>query len=198
MPLKGWYNRGYLPHFDGGEICQFITFRLFDSMPQNLIEAWKIELSQEKVRDFDAALRRRIEIFLDSGYGCCYLKENAVAEIFRDSLFHLDDSKFKLISWIVMPNHVHLLIKPLPGMSLLSIMRSLKGWTARESNKVLQRQGIFWQRDYFDRFIRNHKHYLTTVDYIENNPVKAGLCENAEDWIFSSAYKGNANFPVRK
>jgi putative transposase len=61
----GWHSRGYLPHFDGGEIPQFITFRLADSMPQSLLDRWREELSREQNVNVDAALRKRIELFLE-------------------------------------------------------------------------------------------------------------------------------------
>jgi putative transposase len=77
----GWHSRGYLPHFDGGEIPQFITFRLGDSLPQTVLDKWRIELQKETGIDIDAALRRRIEAYLDQGYGQCYLKDARVATI---------------------------------------------------------------------------------------------------------------------
>jgi putative DNA methylase len=67
-------------------------------------------------------------------------------------------------------------------------MHSIKSYTGSEANKMLKRKGAFWQEDYFDRYIRNSKHYVAVVDYIENNPVKARLCKNPEDWPYSSAY----------
>lgn len=86
-----------------------------------------------------------------------------------------------------MPNHAHVLFKPLPGFTLSSIMKGLKGNTAYQANSLLDRKGQFWHPDYFDRFIRDQDHFEKTVRYIENNPVKAGLVSNAEEWRFSSA-----------
>ena len=86
-----------------------------------------------------------------------------------------------------MPNHVHLLCTPVTGHSLEEIMHSLKSYTANEANKILGREGRFWQKEYFDRYIRNARHFAKVVAYIENNPVKARLCKKAEDWPFSSA-----------
>lgn len=185
--VKGWHRRGKLPHFDGGEICQFITFRLFDSMPQNVLERWKLELENEEKEVFEQELRKKIEGYLDSGYGSCFLKNEGVAEIVQNALFHLEGEKFKLIAWVIMPNHIHLLLKPLPNISLTTIMQSIKGFSAYQSNKLLGRKGSFWQKDYFDRYIRHEKHYWATIAYIENNPVKANLCQNAQDWKFGSA-----------
>jgi hypothetical protein len=72
----GWHSRGYLPHFDGGEIPQFITSRLADSMPQKLLDKWKEELSSEQTINVDAALRKRIETYLDQGYVGVLLKRS--------------------------------------------------------------------------------------------------------------------------
>jgi REP element-mobilizing transposase RayT len=66
-------------------------------------------------------------------------------------------------------------------------MHSLKSYTANEANKTLGREGRFWQKEYFDRYIRNARHFASVMAYIENNPVKARLCEKAEDWPFNSA-----------
>jgi REP element-mobilizing transposase RayT len=87
-----------------------------------------------------------------------------------------------------MPNHVHLLCTPAAGHDLAGIMHSLKSFTSNEANQLLGRKGRFWQKEYFDRYIRNARHFAKVVAYIENNPVKARLCEKAEDWPFGSAW----------
>ncbi len=79
----GWHSRGYLPHFDGGELPQFITFRLADSMPQELLDRWREELGNESNIDVDAAIRKRIELYLDQGYGECYLRHPRIARLCR-------------------------------------------------------------------------------------------------------------------
>jgi putative DNA methylase len=88
-----------------------------------------------------------------------------------------------------MPNHIHVLLRPRPGHKLETIVHSLKSYTALEANKVLGREGQFWMREVFDRYIRDQEHFARTFRYIENNPVKAGLCARPEDWEFSSACK---------
>jgi REP element-mobilizing transposase RayT len=87
-----------------------------------------------------------------------------------------------------MPNHVHLLLRPRPANMLEKIMHSFKSFTALEANKVLGRTGSFWMREAFDRYIRDQEHFGRVFRYIENNPVKAGLCVSREDWEFSSAH----------
>jgi REP element-mobilizing transposase RayT len=184
----GWHSRGYLPHFDGGEIPQFITFRLADSMPQELLDKWREELSNEQNVNVDAALRKRIEFFLDSGYGECYLKDPRVAESVQNSFLFFDDKRYRMTAWVVMPNHTHVLLTPSAGHELSEILRSLKSYTANEANKILRRSGQFWQPESFDRWVRDADHFAKVIAYIENNPVKARLCEKPEDWPYSSAW----------
>ncbi len=184
----GWQSRGYLPHFDGGEICQFITFHLSDALPPKIIAGWKLEFEREKDVKAQIELYRRIENYADKGYGKCYLKIEAAAAQAQKSLLHFDAVRYKLIAWVIMPNHVHFLLKPINNHSLSEIMKKYKSFTSHEINRILHRRGQFWQEDYFDRYIRNYEHYEKTVSYIENNPVKAGLCEKPVDWKYSSAY----------
>ena len=105
----------------------------------------------------------------------------------EESLLHFDGQRYRLSSWVVMPNHVHMLIMPFAEWSLSRIMKDMKSFTSREANKFLGRRGQFWMEDYFDRYIRDRKHFASAITYIENNPVKARLCARPEDWPFSSA-----------
>ncbi len=175
-----------MPHFDGGEIVQFITFRLGDSLPKKVIEKWQKELELELISEIE--YHRKIDKYLDKSHGECYLKDKKIAELVEDTLFYFDNKKYKLIAYVLMPNHAHILIKPLKNQSLASIMHSLKSYTSHEANKILVREGKFWSKEYFDRFMRDYEHFVKTVDYIHNNPVKAGLCERFDEWRFSSAY----------
>jgi REP element-mobilizing transposase RayT len=179
----GWHGRGYLPHFEGGEVAQFVTVRLKDSLPQSVVERWRRELGREE----EAELRRRVEAYLDEGYGAASLKEPRVASVVQNALLYHDGVRYRLAAWVVMPNHLHLLASPCGGYTLSGILHSLKSYSASEANKILDRKGAFWMEDYFDRYIRNLAHYERTVAYIENNPVKAKLCRTPEEWPFSSA-----------
>lgn len=188
-PGVGWHGRGYLPHFDGGEIPQTVTFRLYDSLPQSVLERWREELNYDEARgkEVDAEMRRRVEQYLDRGCGAAYLKDARVARMVQDALLHFDGVRYRLSAWVVMPNHVHLLATPCVGHTLARIMHSIKSYTAHEANKLLKRDGTFWQKESFDRYIRDARHFAAAVRYIENNPVKAGLCRAPEEWPFSSA-----------
>jgi REP element-mobilizing transposase RayT len=182
----GWHSRGYLPHFDAGEIAQTITFRLADSLPYIVLERWKRELERES-HNVQSALRKRVEYYLDQGYGSCALKSIRVATMVEGALLHFDGQRYRLSAWVVMPNHVHTRLMPLAEWSLSRIIKDMKSFTSREANKFLGRRGQFWMEDYFDRYIRDRKHFANAVAYIENNPVKAHLCKRPEEWPFSSA-----------
>jgi REP element-mobilizing transposase RayT len=184
----GWHSRGYLPHFDGRALPQFITFHLADSVPLKVIQLWRRELKMLKDNEERIVLQRRIEKYLDQGYGEAFLKLPEVANMVQDSLLKLDDSRYHLFSWVVMPNHLHSLMTRFEEHELSNILHSLKSFTAHKANKILCREGQFWIEDYYDRYIRSEDHFERTVKYIENNPVKAGLCSRPEDWPYSSAW----------
>ena len=133
-------------------------------------------------------MQRRIDVYLDQGYGSCYLKDPAIAAMVEESLLDRDGIDYKLSVWVVMPNHTHSLLRRFEDKHIEDIVDAHKGYTAHKANEYLNRSGHFWMEDYFDRFIRNEEHYWNTVRYIENNPVKARLCKEPSDWPFSSAW----------
>jgi len=98
--------------------------------------------------------------------------------------------KYLLQAFVVMPDHLHLILKPINGSSLAEIMKAIKGGSAFEINKKLQRKGRFWQIENFDHLIRNEHGLREKWDYIKENPVKAKLVKEAEDYPFSSFYCG--------
>jgi REP element-mobilizing transposase RayT len=184
--FKGWYSRGYLPHFDAPGTWQFITYRLADSIPAELRQEWaeamKLEDDREKFR--------RMELMLDRGLGKCHLREPHMAQMVQDNLWFHDSKAYRLLAWVIMPNHQHILAEMWKQLGV--VLKNWKSYTGSEANKMLGQVGdTFWQADYFDRYIRNQEHYLKVVRYIENNPVKAGLVREPAQWPWSSAgYRG--------
>ena len=177
MSPNGWHSRGYLPHFDSPETLRVVTFRFVDSLPAEAIE--KLRAAAESISTAER------DSFLDAGAGACWLQRPEVAEIVETALLHFDGERYRLIAWTIMPNHVHVLIELLSQHSLGSIVSSWKRFSARAANQVIGRSGPFWQDDYWDTYIRDERHFESTVGYIENNPVKAGLVGAAEDWPWS-------------
>ena len=174
---RGWHSRGYLPHFDSPETIQFVTFRLADSLPRAVIEALQAEA--------DAV--QRIDHELDGGFGACLLRRPEISELVQDALLHFDDDRYRLLAWCLMPNHVHVVIEILGNHSLSDIVRSWKSFTSRRANIQLGRSGPLWHADYFDRYIRDEEHLARTIEYVEQNPVKAGLSAASTEWLWSSA-----------
>ena len=152
-----WHSRGYLPHFDSGEILQSITFHLGDAMPKSVITRWKGELVQLEEKDAQIELYERVEKYLDKGHGECFLQNRLIAPMVQNALLYFDGERYKLIAWVIMPNHIHILLKPKADNSLSDIVHSIKSFTAQKANKMLNRRGKFWQEDYFDRYIRDSK-----------------------------------------
>lgn len=202
--------RGYLPHIEGKQY-QMITFRLYDSVPREVVDGWKEMLSflgsltssqreQREPRRHSFStykteadrLLALLDKYEDAGYGSCVLKDDKVAKIVHDAIFFYHGKKYNVISWCIMPNHVHVLIEVMKNISLSSILHSWRSFSSNEINKVLNHSGRLWMPEYFDRFIRDNDHFNNVVDYIHNNPVKAGLVKEATDYKWSSA--GYANF----
>ena len=157
-----------------------------------MISVWKRELAltgDETAADDPrrAELRKRVERYVDQGHGACWLRDERIARQVEDALFHFDGVRYRLLAWVVMPNHVHVLIETRPGFPLADIIHSWKSYTAKQANQTLERVGAFWMPDYFDRYIRDEQHLVAVTNYIEQNPVKAGLVRSAGDWQWSSA-----------
>jgi REP element-mobilizing transposase RayT len=189
-PHKGWYSRDYLPHFDRPGLVQGVTMRLHDSMPQSLLDRWAEELQHLPPNQREAEHYKRLAAYLDSGRGACWLRDARLAGILENTLLHFDDERYRLLAWVIMPNHTHLLVETLPEWPVEKLVQSWKSWSAKRSNEVLGRSGPFWFRDYHDRYIRDGDHFASAKRYIEENPVKAHLCPTPTDWRWSSAWKG--------
>ena len=189
LPPPHWHSRGYLPHFDGGGLTQFLTFRLAGSLPAAKLAQWEEELKHLPENGRDVERRKRIEAWLDRPGADGWLRNERIARIVEDALLRFDADRYRLHAWVVMPNHVHALITIAPAQNLSAILHSWKSFTATQANRVLGRRGKFWQEEYFDRFLRDAEHFAKAVDYIEMNPVKSGLCRAKGEWRFGSAWR---------
>jgi REP element-mobilizing transposase RayT len=175
--FQGWHERGYLPHRDEPDLTQFVTFRLADSFPEELREPWEKLLLIED----DRQRRALLEAWLDLGHGVCHLRDAHIAAIVAAALRHFDGTRYRLIAWVVMPNHVHVLFE-VGSTPMAKVVQGWKRHTAREANQLLGQNGAFWQPDYWDTYMRGDEHQQRTIRYIRNNPVKAGLVTEYQDW----------------
>lgn len=202
-PLRsGIHSRGYLPHVKRENASYFVTFRLADSLPKEILLRFESEYA-EAVRcspanappDFNEEIKRdlylKVERYLDRGAGECYLRQPQIADMIAEALRYCDGKHYVLDDWVVMPNHVHVILWPIPNFTLSSILRSRKRQMARQANLILNRTGeTFWQRESYDHWIRNDDEKAHIRRYIRMNPVSAGLCQFPEDWKWSSAWPG--------
>jgi len=107
--------------------------------------------------------------------------------VVQNTLLFFDGERYRLLGWCIMPNHVHVVFEMLDTHSLSAILKGWKSFTSKQANAQLARSGSFWGADYFDRYMRNQVHLMQTIEYVENNPVKAGLVSEPSAWPWSSA-----------
>jgi REP element-mobilizing transposase RayT len=139
-----------------------VTFRLSDALPAAVLEELRADTSLRT----DAERREHAEAYLDASHGACYPRDPAVAALVQKALLHFDSERYRLLAWSVMPNHVHTLIKVLPASGLAQVLHGWKSLTAHEANRMLDRSGAFWQKEHWDRYIRDEEHFANAVRYI--------------------------------
>ncbi len=199
--MNEWFSRGYLPHRHKAGLKQHITFHLYDSIPDTAwsrlhyqLELLTNELKDENKDESAKIIRmqkiKKIEGYLDAGYGSCLLKNQQASKVVKETLLKHDGLNYNLLAWCVMPSHVHVLVKT-TDVPFCNVVHSWKSFTAKEINSIYMRSGRVWHREYFDRFIRDEGHLKTAIEYIESNPVNAKLVAKKELWPFSSAWKEN-------
>ena len=182
LPYSTIQYRGKLPHLfkEGG--TYFVTFRLGDAVikkSSNHHQKREIsKLTAEEIFEFSEPAIQQ---------GMCILKEKSIAEMIQNALLFFHKERYYLYAWCIMPNHVHTVVSPFNPYSLSAILHTWKSFTAKEINKSLGTSGVIWERESFNHLVRNEEYLKRFIDYIEYNPVKAGLCNKPEEWLFSSA-----------
>jgi len=214
-PLRsGTHTRGYLPHVKREGATYFVTFRLADSLPKEVLVQIQAERAQRLtsfyaqkemasaagtqtpattlLEEIERDYFRKVEGYLDRGCGECWLRRPEIADLVGGAIRHFAGERYLLKAWVVMPNHVHAVLWPMPNRTLSDIVKTLKRYTAREANKLLNRTGQpFWQPEPFDHWIRNDEEQARCCRYVVNNPAKARLCAAPEHWKWSSAWLKN-------
>ena len=184
-----WHSRN-LPHRSKEGLIQFITFRLADSLPQEVLKTIEIEINKLTDTEKDLEKRKKFQYWLDKGLGSCALANKDMAQVMQEALKHHDGEKYDLLAWSIMPNHVHVLIKT--KEELPKIVQSWKSFTGKWgiANNKKYNLGIdagakqFWMPEYWDRFIRDKEHFNNTVRYILKNPEKAYLPKNHNSYLY--------------
>jgi REP element-mobilizing transposase RayT len=200
------FRRRNLPHWEVAGASYFITFRLAGSLPAHVVQEWRLERerlrSEERVETGeDADMRRRAALMhakfdaqLDAaGDGPTHLRDPGLAQLVIDAVRFYATIRYDLYAYVVMPNHMHLVLRPLPKNAseqtwgLDEIMHGIKGFTGKQANELLNQSGPFWQREYYDRLIRDDAEWAWYVEYTLHNPVAAGLCSEPVAWPWSNA-----------
>jgi len=183
MMTVRFYRRN-LPHWIPEKSALFLTWRLHGSLPKGFAERLR-KWNGEPARQFQKA-----DSMLDAASGGpLWLKDPEIARLVERAILRGGElGHFSLRAYVIMPNHVHILLEPLLPLDRLT--GGIKGVSARDANARLGRTGQpFWQDESFDHWIRDAGQFARTKAYIENNPVKAHLCGNPQDWPWSSAHK---------
>ena len=168
-----------LPHWQQGEVMQFVTFRLGDAMPGMKLRQWREDyaiwlaqhpkpFSAEDQQEYHRLFTWKLESWLDEGSGTCLLREALAREHLEETLMRDHGSRAIHHAWVIMPNHVHLLFTP--KFRLEKLMQTWKGVSARRIG-----QGSIWQKNYRDTMIRDGGHFANAVRYIRRNPAKLSL-----------------------
>ncbi len=177
------YYKRHLPHWLPERATLFVTWRLHGSLPSRVVSRPKGVSAGQAFRAFDQELDK-------AATGPQWLKDPRIARHVVSALYFGDEqlNLYQLISYVVMSNHVHILIRP--QSPLHRITKTIKGFTAHEANRLLKRTGrAFWQDESYDHWVRDEIEFGRIVRYIERNPVAAGLVDKTEDWPWSSATK---------
>jgi REP element-mobilizing transposase RayT len=202
--LSGIHTRGYLPHVKREWAAYFVTFHLADALPKEVLMKFEAERAQRLRRldefakrgqalddskeTIERDFRRKVERYLDRGAGACHLRHPAVARLLADAMRHFHGTRYLLHEWVVMPNHAHAIVWPMPNFLLSDILRSWKQYSSRHAKPILRLgKGPFWQRESYDHWIRDDEEKARIARYIRNNPVTARLCARPEAWPWSSA-----------
>lgn len=172
---------GNLPHWRQSGVTYFVTFRLGDSLPQVKLDQWRSEREDwfrrhpeprgpAARRDYFERFVARFHRWLDAGYGECVLSRPEVRGILIDALKHFDTQRYALGDWVVMPNHVHVLVTPLCDVELSKVLHAWKSYSANEINRLLGRRGPLWQKESFDHIVRGPEAAERIRQYIQKNP----------------------------
>jgi REP element-mobilizing transposase RayT len=178
------YRRN-LPHWAQDGKMYFVTFRLADSIPLNTLVQLESERETFKRRnpemttsdqwvEYYRLFSDRVEAWLDDNIGECLLARNECAKLVADSLRHFDTDRYRLDHWVIMPNHVHVLLLHGSDSRLESILGSLKSFSARGINKLCNRTGQLWQRESFDHIVRTQSQLDRFRKYIIDNASRSG------------------------
>ena len=182
------YDR-HLPHWRQKGATYFVTFRLGDALPPDELklmrearEQWERThphpRSEKDLDEYARITMQREESCLDKGYGACYFGDRDWAQKMEEAILHYQNIRCFVPCFPVMPNHVHLIMKPLEEFELEDTLKLIKGYVARQINVYHGTSGAIWEQESYDRIIRDLEHLQNVIRYIGRNGIKAGLREH--------------------
>ena len=192
-----------LPHLKREGGTYFVTFRQAGTLPKEVLLRFKQEpeailaqaqaakrpLTWHEQEELFRWYSSRVDKYLDAGHGICYLRNPELADLVAGAICFFEGQRYELRAWVVMPNHAHVVVWPMPEHTLSDILHSWKSFTSHEINKRLAEKVVpFWQGESFDHLIRDDEDLYRCCHYTTMNPVNAGLCARPEDWNWSSAH----------
>jgi type I restriction enzyme R subunit len=204
------FRRRHLPHWDVPGATYFVTTCLDGSIPAiglQAVEEYRRQLESQPrpqaMSEEEWEHRRRKLVFakldelLDHEPAIRHCERPEIASIIRDSIYHFADVRYRLLAYVIMPSHLHWVFRPIPKWCATLptgrtprevVMHSLKSYTANKCNDVLRQSGGFWLDESYDHWVRDDDELSRIITYVENNPVKAKLVDEAAEFVFSSAY----------
>lgn len=205
-----------LPHWAQDGCVVFITWRMADSLPTEVLTTWRTqraawladhqidpqipgwkkllhELSPAEVAEFHETFTEAWHTLLDQGHGSCALRNPKCATLVRDSLLHFDGIRYQMHTFVIMPNHLHLLVTFPDRQSMLAQCESWKRFTGTQLNRHLGTTGRFWQQDAFDHLVRHQAQYHRLLRYLAENPTRARL--KPDEYILYNANDSSHHSP---
>lgn len=177
------FHRRRLPHLYYNEGTYFVTYRLYGSIPQNRLDELQKEIDSSDVEDQKRIFKKYDKLLDRVENQIFHLKNPLIAEACKNSIMFFDKKDIDVICYCIMPNHIHLAFELLAKNKLVGdIMASIKRYSAKSANEILNRKSKFWQPESFDRLVRDEKELYNIIKYVLLNPVNAGLIEDYKDW----------------
>lgn len=203
--ISGFHSRGVLPHLKREGGTYFVTFRQAGTLPKEVLlqfqqerdailahaQAAKRPLTWREREELFRWYSSRVDRYLDAGHGICHLRDPALADLVAEAIRFFEGQRYELHAWVVMPNHAHVVVWPMPGFVLSDILHSWKSFTSHAINERLPEKVVpFWQGESYEHLIRDEEDLYRCCQYTVMNPVEAKLCELPADWRWSSACSG--------
>ena len=181
--------RRNLPHFYNQDAIYDISFRLVNTVPKSIFDKYFFEkeclIKKRKHKEIDQLYKDYIEDFLDnSGNEKDWLFNEAICKEVISAIQFYNEKRYSVIAYCIMPNHVHLILNTMNYTfhPIGDLLKSIKQFSGKQANKILNRKGQFWHGESYDHIIKSRNELAERIDYLINNPVKAKLVSNGQDW----------------